>query len=179
MYAPRNRRRQAGVGLIDVIVAIVVMSIALTAVVSIFVVTTKSSADPMQRQQAQLIAEAYLDEILLKRFLDPSTGTLCPAPEASRVLFDNVCDYNNLNEAPTDQFGNAITNLSTYNVAVVVVTSNVPATLSLNTLNNTGVNKVVRIDITVRRPGAAGPILATLSGYRTNYNCNAVGQPGC
>src|SRR2546423_6677522 len=88
-----RRRGQAGISLIDIIAAILVIGIAVAAVVSVFTVTVQHSADPMMRRQAQLIAEAYLEEILLQKFYDPDTDNVCPAPEASRNLYDNVCDY--------------------------------------------------------------------------------------
>ena len=173
---PHSRRRQAGIGLFDVIFAIVVIGIAVTAVISVFTVTVQHSADPMTRQQAQFIAEAYLEEILLQKFYDPDTDNVCPAPEGSRASFDNVCDYQSINEAPRDQFGNAIAALAAYNVVVTVVRDN---TVSLNGLtNNTGTSlyKVLRVDVTVTGPNNA---LATMTGYRTNYNCNVVTDPGC
>ena len=44
-------------------------------------------------------AEAYLEEILLRDYLDPDTSSVCPAPEATRDLYDNVCDYALLDDA--------------------------------------------------------------------------------
>ncbi len=176
MSTERLRARQSGLTLIDVIAAIVVVGIALGAVMSAFIVTVQHSADPMTRQQAQFIAEAYLDEILAQKFYDPDTDNVCPAPEASRALYDNVCDYAGLAEAPHDQFGNAITALSAYNVTVSVRHDN---TVTLNGLtNNTGSNlyKVLQVDVSVTGPANAS---ITLTGYRVNYNCNAAGDPGC
>jgi MSHA pilin protein MshD len=167
------------VSLFEVILAVVVVGIVVSALAITFTTTVLHSADPMIRRQAQLIAEAYLEEILLKRFYDPNTNNVCPAPEGSRNLYDNVCDYNNINgdggaagEAPRDQFGNAIGALSAYNV-VVAVTS---AGATLGTLNNASVTKVLRVDVTVTGPNNTS---IALSGYRTNYNCDALGDPGC
>lgn len=184
MCTSPSRPRQSGIGLLDLILAIVVISIALTAVVSIFVVTSKGSVDPMLRQQAQLVAEAYLEEILLKRFKDPTTNSVCPAREASRVLYDNVCDYDNIGasgtgEAPTDQFGNALAQLSSYWVTVHVETSALSLGTAANSLDNSVVNKVLRVDVTVKYPNSTGAVLAALSGYRTSYNCNTTGDPAC
>jgi len=161
-----------GFTLIELILAITVIGISVAAVMSVFVVTTQHSADPMARQQAQLIAESYLDEILIKNFYDPDTSNVCPAPEGSRSAYDNVCDYNGLSQVPTDQFGNAIAGLSSYNVAVSVTTSGV----SLNGIDNTSVTRILLVAVTVTGPNSTS---VTLNAYRTNYQCNASGDTEC
>jgi MSHA pilin protein MshD len=186
-----ERRRQAGVSLIDAIAAIVVISIAVTAVIGVFVMTTAHSADPMVRQQAQLIAEAYLEEVLLQKFYDPDTDRVCGTPspgvnEGSRNLFDNVCDYDkNItavtnginNETPKNAFGTDLTAaypaLANYRVTVAVTAD---SGANLNGLTNGALLKVLRIDVTVTGPNGTS---ITLTGYRTNYNCNAAADPGC
>ena len=170
--------RQRGLSLLEMILAIIIISVALVAIMSTFVVATRGSVDPMVSRQAQLIAEAYLEEILLKRFIDPQTSRICGGAgtvEGSRVAYDNVCDYNGLSEAPTDQFGNPIAALAAYSVQVSVDTS---GSVNLNGLVNGGANtdRVMRVDVTVTGPSG---VSVTLSGYRTNYNCDAAGNPGC
>ena len=164
-------RRQLGVTLIELVIAIAIVGIALAGAVSVFVVTTQHSADPMAQEQAQLIAEAYLDEILLKKFYDPDTGTVCTGTTGgeTRATYDNVCDYNGLSEAPTDQFGTPIAGVSSYNVAVSVVNSGV----SLGSINNTGAIRILRVDVTVSLQGSPAVVL---SAYRTNYACNPAGS---
>jgi MSHA pilin protein MshD len=163
-------RKELGVSLLELVFAIAIVGIALGGAVSVFVVTTQHSADPMAQEQAQLVAEAYLDEILLKKFYDPDTNTVCTGTTGgeTRATYDNVCDYNGLSEQPTNQFGTAITGLSSYNVAVSVVNAGV----SLGTINNTSAIRVLRIDVTVSLQGAPAVVL---SAYRTNYACNPTG----
>ncbi len=176
MCTSSRRGAQRGVSLLELILAIVVIGISLAAVLTVYSVAAQHSADPMVRQQAQLVAEAYLEEVLLKKFYDPDTSTVCPAAEGARANYDNVCDYNGINQAPTDQFGNAIATLAGYNVQVTVTTNN---TVNLNGLTNGPAAdeiRVLRVDITVTGPDNA---IATLSGYRTNYECNASGDAGC
>jgi MSHA pilin protein MshD len=178
LYASAPRRR-AGVSLFEMVIAIVVIGVALAGVLSVYVATTRRSADPMVQQQAQFVAEAYLEEILLKRFYDPDTGAVCTGTTVgeSRGTYDNVCDFSGHADAVprdqfgNDQFGNPPSQLTGYSVSVAVDTNP-----TLGTLNNVGAVRVVRVDVTVTGPNG---VSITLSGYRTNYNCSAGTDPGC
>ena len=173
-----------GVTLVELIVAITVIAAGVAGILMVMNVTTQRSADPMILQQAQLIAESYLEEILLRKFADPDTGTVCPAPEGSRADYDNVCDYHGLNDnaGPIDQLGSAVPGLDRYNVAVTVLpnSGSTPA-VTLGSLSNdygAGHIRVLQVTVVVTHDDLPG-INVTLTGYRTNYNCNAtiaVGQ---
>ncbi|HEX9395860.1 MAG TPA: type II secretion system protein [Burkholderiales bacterium] len=168
---PANSDR--GFSLVELILAITVIGISMAAVMTVFVVTTQHSADPMARQQAQLIAEAYLDEILIKKFYDPDTNNVCPSPEGSRSAYDNVCDYNSLPDTVVrDQFGTAIAALSAYNAQVSVS----DGAVSLNGIDNTSVIRLLLVTVTVTGPNSTS---VTLNAYRTNYQCNASGDTEC
>lgn len=153
MTPPRSR--QSGVNLVELIIAIVIISIAITGVLMVFAVTVGRSADPMQQQQAVAIAEGYLEEILARPVADPD-GT--NAGE-TRATYDNVGDYDGLGESPPrDQNGNALPGLTGYTVNVTVTASAfgpagdpVPATDG------------VRVDVRVTYPP---DVDTTLSGYR-------------
>ncbi len=163
--------RQAGGGfsLIELVLAIAVMGITVAGAATLFFNVTRHSADPIIRVQAQLIAESYLDEILIKRFYDQDTNTVCTGTaEGSRALYDNVCDYSGLNEAPRDQFGSAIAALSAYTVAVAVTSAGV----SLNGVDNSSVQRVLRVDVTVTGPANTS---ITATAYRANYECDTAG----
>lgn len=156
---------QRGATLIELVITIVIISISVAAVVGTLSRMTAHSADPMIEAQAVAIAESYLEEIMLKAYLDPTTNTVCPGPPpASRSLYDNVCDYNGLvNVGARDQSGNPPPgiDLSAYTVAVTV-----DQAATLNNLSGSG--SVLRIDVEVTY---VDPSIAdiTLSGYRTNY----------
>ena len=177
MCAPSSR---AGFTLVELIVAIAIVSVAVVSAMAVLTVTSQHSADPMTRQQAQLVAEAYLEEILLKQFYDPNTGTVCPAPEGTRGEYNNVCDYRNIaNAPPASQFGAALTGLGDYRVTVTISPSPAApsAAVSLGPLANDyggGFIRVLRVDVVVTGPGDA---IARLTGYRTNYKCNATMGP--
>ena len=154
-----SERRRSGVSLIELVVAIVVISISLTGTMLIVETTTRRSVDPMLERQSISIAESYLEEILQKAYLDPDDGTLCPAPEASRNLFDNICDYSGLTETGArDQNGVAIAGLDVYQIQIIVDQS-----AGLGAI--TGSANVFRVDATVSDP-MGRPV--RLSGYRTS-----------
>ncbi len=159
----RPAKLRVGFTLVELIVSMLVISIALSGTLMVLNTVTVHSADPMIMQQAAAIAEAYLDEITLKSYLDPGpdpdTGQLCPAAEASRNLYDNICDYDGLSDSGArDHNGNAITGLEDYQVDVSVDT-----TADLNGLS--GSSDVLRIDVQVVH--SAG-VDITLSSYRTD-----------
>ena len=155
--------RQSGVTLIELVISIVVMSIALTGTLLSIRAATRASVDPMILHQATAISEAYLEEILLKPFYDPDTGSgggVCPSAEASRSLYDNVCDYQAVDDAgPRDQNGSSIAGLSGYRVRVAVDTSATLGALA-------GSSQVLRVDVRVTHSDLVD---LSISAYRTNY----------
>jgi len=152
-----SRARERGVNLLELIVAIVVISIATTGVLLVYAQVVRHSADPMIQQQALAVAEAYLDEILARPVADPD-GT--NAGE-TRATFDNVADYHGISDSPplnqqgsADWNGDAQPDLPGYAVSVAVAA-------------NQNVNGVTmsRVDVTV----TYGAVVSfTLSGYRAN-----------
>jgi MSHA pilin protein MshD len=141
---------QRGVTLVELVVSIVVVAIAISAVLGTLTFASTSSADAMVRQQAVSIASAYLEEILLRSYVDPDGVD----GESTRATFDDVDDYDGLsNTGAQDQLGTAIDGLEQYRVDIKVV----PETIS-------GVN-ALRVDVFVDAP--SGPTVV-LSGYRTN-----------
>lgn len=129
--------RARGFTLIESIIALVVLAAAAAGVLLIYAETTARSADPMIRAQAQSIATAYMDEILLQAYSDPDepeTGT----EEASRSDYDDVRDYDAINgETPTDRTGNTIGTLSAYTVNVDVA-AGPPAVITVTVTHDSG-----------------------------------------
>ena len=141
-----------GFTLIEIVVAIVVIGIAASVILALLSTNVAASADPMIRQQAIAIANAYLEEISLRDFDDPDGMD----GEAARADFDDIDDYNGLADSGArDQFGNPIASLSAYNVSVSVVSS--------AALPGVPASDNYRIDVTVTRT----PVAITLSSYRT------------
>lgn len=150
--------RQKGLSLVELVISVVVLGIAVAAVLSVYTNSLTRSADPQIRYQAVAIAQAYLDEILLRSFTDPDNGAVCGAQEASRDLYDNVCDYDGLSGAPADQTGTPIAGLSVYTVAVQVTQP--------GDLPGVGAANELRVTVTVSHSGIGDVVL---NGYRTNY----------
>lgn len=155
----KTRSRQGGVSLVELIITILVIGIAVTGILQVITSNTGHSADPMIQHQAIAVAEAYLDEILAKQFTDPDADG-----EASRHLFDDVDDYNNLIDTQvrdqgdaTNPNGRIITGLEGYAVTVVVTADTLgPVAAPVNAL---------RVTVTVTPPD--GPDIV-MTGYRTN-----------
>jgi MSHA pilin protein MshD len=148
--------KQRGTTLIELVITITLIAIAVTAVLGTLAANAKASAEGMARAQAMAIAGAYLEEIRLKPCVDPDGVD----GEVGRVNFDDVDDYNGLNDnGAVDQFGNAIAGLGQYQVSVAVVHSS-----ALTGVPNAS---AYRIDLTVTYPAAGVDV--RLSGYRANY----------
>jgi len=152
-------RANAGFTLIETLISIVVVGIALAGFASVFVLTFSHGADPLRDRQALAVAEAYLEEILLRPFADPDAT----AVEANRALYDDVGDYDALADngclvAPAttacDQNGNPIAGLSGYSVAVAVT----PTTIGPPNV------AALRVEVTVTAPGSN--TRAQLVGHR-------------
>jgi len=140
-----------GFTLLELIISMVVVSIALGGVLMVMNTTIWHSADPMLQHQAVAIAESYLEEVLLHAYSDPD-GV---GGEGARSLFDDVGDYDGLTDSGArDQNGTAIAGLADYTIFIDI------ADVSLN-----GV-ACKRATVRVTHPA---DIDLTLSGYRANY----------
>ncbi|RKZ95685.1 MAG: pilus assembly protein MshD [Gammaproteobacteria bacterium] len=148
---PNKKSPQTGATLIELIITIVIISIALTGILSIVNLTSSHSADPMVQQQSIAIAESYLEEILLLPVIDPdgsNTGE-------TRATFDNVDDYNGLADTGAqNQAGSAISGLGIYNISVTI-NDEVVSAINMKTIT-------VQVD-------RAGIGSISLTAYRADY----------
>jgi len=159
--------RQQGFSLIELVISIVVFSIAAGVLVSFFSSFSRNSVGPMIQEQGVAIAEAYMEEISLRSFNDAGNDTVL-GPEAgeTRATFDTVNDFHGLNDTTgaAGPNGNIIAGLTRFNVAVAIT----PEVLSTLVLTD-----AYRIDVTVTHdafPVFNNPAFnIVLSSYRTNY----------
>lgn len=161
-------RREAGRGeggatLVEMVISIVIIAIVVTGTLLLVQKVAVHSADPMIERQSLAIAQAYLEEILLRPYWDPALGSgggACPAAPGSRALYDNVCDYRGLDDAGAmDQTGTAVSGLGAYRVRVAVDTAATLGDLS-------GSASVLRVDVRVTHPAAVDLVL---SGFKARY----------
>lgn len=136
-------RRQRGVTLVELVVAIVVIAMAGSALIGTLSYLAGTSGTTMRQAQAQAIADAYLGEITGKSFTDPDGVD----GEANRPQFDDVNDY----------IGFATAEPGNFLVTVAV---------NAGTLTGVPNNAVWRVDVSVEYD-ANTTVVAT--GYRTNH----------
>ncbi len=109
-------KRQAGLTLVELLATIVVLAIALTGITVMLQGGISRSADTMLQVRSVALAQAYLDEILGKRFDENSANNgvppcraasprLCTAegsfgPDGGEIRrrYDDVDDYHGLDE---------------------------------------------------------------------------------
>lgn len=175
-------RRSQGFTLVELIVFIVIVSVAVAGVLLAVNYSTAHSVDSLMRKQALAVAEAVLEEAMLKPYTwcdpdDPQAPTALSAavgatgctgtttvessgPETGEVRtnFDNVNDYHGLNTTvPIEGAGAA-----PYSAAV---------TVAATTLNDITVadNAALLITVTVNAPGGESVVL---QGIRTRHSPN-------
>jgi len=153
----------SGVTLVELVMAIIIISLAIAGALIVLGRTIRFSADPMIREQSIAIAEGYLEEVQLLPFADPDGGeTGGPEAGETRATFDDIQDYNGtiVNEnPPQDQNGVVIAGLAAYTATVTVA----PST-ELVGAGNAGDEFTITVTV-VHDSGSA----VSLSGYRTNF----------
>ncbi|MBV1909440.1 MAG: type II secretion system GspH family protein [Kangiellaceae bacterium] len=164
-----------GYSLIELIVTIVVTSIVMIIFYSIFAPNQKNSVSSVLQIKAAELGQAYLEEIIQKKF-DENTpignaqrcnqlpSLLC-GPIANeegagnRSLFDDVDDYNGLDDQPAqDAFGNNRVGFDSFRVTVVVSYAGADFGLSNQDLK--------RVDVTVIAPQGENFVF---SQYKGNF----------
>jgi MSHA pilin protein MshD len=149
----------AGVTLVELIIAIVIVGVALAGLVAAFTRANRASADPVATQQMLAIAESMMEEVLLKPFEQVPDEVAAP----TRAQYNDVRDFdtNDTDTAPgyasngiRNIDGGAIAGLETYSVSVRV------NRVALDAVPN---GDALRVVVTV---GHAGQQLA-LTGWRT------------
>lgn len=144
--------KQHGMTLIELVLAMVIISVGLSGVLAAFQYAVRGSADPLIRKQMLAIAEEMMEEVTLK----PITPAANVAPVAcARNTYNDIVDYNGyatLNVCDID--GTALPTLAGYGIRVVV---------SDETLNSAVPAKRIRVTVT------RGTENISLTSYRTGW----------
>jgi MSHA pilin protein MshD len=190
MFISRKVQAQAGLSLIELIIFIVVVSVAVAGVLKVLELTVRNSADPLIRKQALAIAESLLEEVQLQpfTFCDPndSAATTATSTAACTILepgagtlqgenrytagapYNNVIDYDGFNTstyAPAgmrDILGALIPALAGYQAVISVVPT---------ALGSIPAAESLLITVTVTGPANTS---VRLQGFRTRYAPNSV-----
>jgi MSHA pilin protein MshD len=178
-------KKQLGVTLVEMVIAIVIISIAAVALLQGLGFQTNRNVDPMIQSQSQMLAKQYLEEVMGKPFFDPAADPrLDPSvnrddaddsaadtassvsDDDNRVLFNNIFEYQNYDQPVQAQNGTPIPELSGFQIDITIDDS---VGLALGTISNPGIlcpPTVLLITVSVIDPRGQ---TTTLQGYRTSY----------
>lgn len=145
--APR-RAAQAGVTLVELIVALTLAGVILTSIWSAWSLLGRSSVDPLVARQSLAIAQSLLREIELQ----PLPGTAVAGSTPGRSGYASISDYHGLTMTGiTDVEGLAVPELEGYGAAVSV---------SSMALSGVPASDAWWVTVTVTGPGNERTVLA-------------------
>jgi len=168
---------QRGVTLIELVISIVILSLALVAVLNGFSRSIEHSADPLWRNKTLKLAQLYLDEILSKNYdhntpvggvpvvSSPGCSTMGPEAGETRATFNDVDDYHNYGLTnPADAVPSSLvapldSSYSQYRVTVSVQCDGASVNASAN-------NQAKKITVTITPPEQSA---MSFSVYRGNF----------
>lgn len=188
---------QFGVTLVELIVFIVIISVAIVGVLKVLEITNRASVDPMVTKQALSIAESLLSEIEQQPFTycDPDDSNASTATSTSGCTnsqdngggalgavpstesrysntnpFDNVADYNGFTMPDSNCVGICIAGDNT----PISGLSGYTATVTISRVGNVSpfslsADAVLKINVQVTGPANT---TVSLTGYRVRYAPN-------
>ena len=153
-------KRSPGFTLVEMLIAIVILSVGVIGVLSAYMASVKGSGDAVVGKQLVAIADEMMEEVLLRPYANgdiATGGSAMPCGgSASRAAFAKVGDYNGYQTtAICDIDGDLIDGLAGYSVAVLVQ----PVTLGSPAVN------ALRVTVTATSGGQS----IVLDGFRTGY----------
>lgn len=168
-----NPDTNRGATLVELVITIVIISVAIAGVVGAFSLIVGRSADPLDQSRAVALSQLYMDEILTKRYADGAPvggggvasaadadcGALGPEGE-SRATFDDVDDYQSItNAVPENSEGADLNGYSGFRVSVSVQCDGTAIGFGSD-------YEAKRIDITITDPSGNTYLF---SAYRGNF----------
>ena len=174
MARPIGRgKEQAGATLVELVMTIVIISVAIAGVVGAFSLMAGRSADPLNQSRAISLAQRYMDEILAKPFdEDAAPGEayagscrLTVDPSRDRHDFRDVDDYDAINNEAPVNYWSASPPIQEEGYEQFLV--NVSVACVSNPAAELGVDvEAKRIDITITDPSSNDYLF---SAYRGNF----------
>jgi len=152
-----------GAALVEVVLFIVIIATALTAVLGTLNLTVGRSADPLVARQALSIAESLLQEVMSQPYtasdLDGGSNAIGPETGETRssttTPFDHVDDFNGYSMTGiVKPDGTAVAGLGSYNASV---------TVQAQALDNIPAAEGLLVTVTVSGPGGYS---VALRGFR-------------
>ena len=162
-----HSQAERGLSLIELLVFIVIVGIAATAILGVFGSLTRSSASLLPDKQAQAIAASMLQEVLAHPFT-AADNTMGPEGAEARngaTPFNSVNDYDSVafppvalpNQPPATGVGASLPGAYTYQITVAPIIPPLP---------NVTPNDALLVTVVVAGPNGAA---ARLQGVRIRY----------
>ncbi|KPQ01957.1 type II secretion system protein [Marinobacter sp. HL-58] len=161
------RSIQGGATLVELVMTIVIISVAIAGVVGAFALISGRSADPLNQTRAVELAQLYMDEIISKKYDDatPQGGTPKYAgscnigpEEESRDTYNDVDDYDGTSDSPPRSAEAPLDGYDGFTVDVAVACAGGEVDLPGP--------EAKRIDLIITTPGGQS---FSFSAYRANF----------
>ena len=156
----RLKFQTSGMTLIELVITIVVLSVAFTGLMAAYANIVNRSVDPQIYQQSLNIANSVMEEIAAKQF-PASVAGACPSAgdPNDRPLWDDTCDYNGYSVSDIKDVAGNDTFIEGYGIQVTVL----PDGTTLGFADN---NHALLITVTITHPLGSS---LSISAYRTRY----------
>lgn len=151
-------KRQAGVTLVELIIAMVIISVGVIGVIQVFAFNSVASADPMVTKQMRAVAEGLMEEIQHQ----PLAASANVAPSGcARNTYNDIADYNGYAKSVICDINGMDLGLTSMTVSVTVGAPAAAATL----FPGVAAGSVLEITVIVTYAGQS----FTLKGWRTTF----------
>jgi len=171
--AVRRSVLQRGISLIELIMFIVIVSVALAGILLVMDTVTKSSADPLIHKQSLAIAESLLEEVELMPFTYCDPDDLNAASAVSATVGGSGCNSTVEALGPENAFTEQSTAETRYSTSTPFDNVNDYHGCQMNTgVANAGCDSTGTGGIRDITP--TNPAIAALSGYRAAVSVAAI-----
>ncbi len=160
---------QQGATLVELVMTIVIISVAIAGVVGAFSLIAGRSADPLNQTRAVELAQLYMDEIITRKYDHNapqggvprySGGCNIDTEEGlrNRALFNDVDDYNGLADSPPEGAQGELDGYDGFTVKVAVKCAGADVKLPPS--------QAKRVDLTITAPGGQN---FSFTAYKANF----------